>query len=208
MSRKTQAKRSPASPRRRRNLLLLGGLFLVILAVGAWLAGPSLLKSPADATSQSTGSQVALTGKQGGAVGDVVPDFDIPTLDGKRFAINKAHGTPTLLFFMAYWCGTCVPEARALAQIHREYGDSLTIVAVDVDPSSSPKALSQFKEASGNGEYIWAFDEGQRLARALGIRSLDTTLIIDGNGVVVYRDEFPTPYATLKEALNEAGIRS
>ena len=80
----------------------------------------------------------------------------------------------------------------------------MQIVAIDVDPSSTPESLAQFKRSAGDGDFVWAFDTAQTVARAYQVRSLDTTLILDANGVVVYRDEFPTPYRTLKRALARA----
>ena len=44
-------------------------------------------------------------------------------------------------------------------------------------------------------------------ARLLGgDRSLDTTLVLNAEGAIVYRDEFPSTYKTLKAALAQAGI--
>ena len=38
------------------------------------------------------------------------------------------------------------------------------------------------------------------------MRALDTTVIIDTGGRVVYRDEVPTDLATLTRALSKAGL--
>jgi len=104
---------------------------------------------------------------------------------------------------MAYWCGTCVPEARALARIHQEYGDRVVIVALDVDPSSTPARLQQFRTYAGNPSYTWAFDKNGQATQAFRIRSLDTTIIVDAKGHIVYRDEYPTPYDKLKAAISK-----
>jgi thiol-disulfide isomerase/thioredoxin len=102
---------------------------------------------------------------------------------------------------MAYWCGTCLPEAQALAQLKLDYGEEISIVALDVDPSSTPAALAQFKAASGNGTYTWAFDTGQKVTAGYEVAALDTTLILNREGHVVYRDQYATTYQTLKAEL-------
>ncbi len=38
------------------------------------------------------------------------------------------------------------------------------------------------------------------------VRALDTTLILDGQGHVVYRDAYPTTYETIKETLVGLGL--
>lgn len=142
----------------------------------------------------------------GTQVGEFAPDFSAPTLEGGTFSLALQRGRPTIVFFMAYWCGTCIPEGRALAQLKGEYGDRINIVALDVDPSSTPEALAQFKQAAGNGAFTWAFDTGQKVVAAYEVTALDTTLILDGDGRVVYRDQWPSPYQTLKDELVKLGL--
>ena len=135
--------------------------------------------------------------------GPPAPDFTVPTLDGGTFTLSEQRGKPVILFAMAYWCGTCVPEARALAQLHREYGDRLVIVALDVDPSSTPDLLRRFRQFAGNPDYVWAFDRRGEVTQLFRIRSLDTTIVVDGEGRIVYRDEYPTPYERLKAVVED-----
>ncbi len=120
------------------------------------------------------------------------------TLDGGTFTLSAQRGKPVILFVMAYWCGTCVPEAKALARLHRRYGDRVVIVALDVDPSSTPERLQAFRAQVGAPDYVWAFDRGNRVAQAYRVRSLDTTFIINQAGEIVYSDAYPTPYETLE----------
>ncbi|MCI0395251.1 MAG: TlpA family protein disulfide reductase [Chloroflexi bacterium] len=137
----------------------------------------------------------------GAQPGETAPDFTVPTLDGGTFSLAAQRGKPAVLFFMAYWCGSCLPEAQALAQLQEEYGEGISIVAIDLDPSSTPETLGQFKQAAGSGAYTWAFDIGQQVAVAYEVQTLDTTLVLDASGRVVYRDAFVTSYETLKEVL-------
>lgn len=135
--------------------------------------------------------------------GPPAPDFTVPTLDGGTFTLSEQRGKPVILFAMAYWCGTCVPEARALAQLRREYGDRLVIVALDLDPSSTPALLSRFRQFAGNPDYVWAFDRRGEVTQRYRIRALDTTIVVDPSGRIVYRDEYPTSYNQLKAVVEE-----
>ena len=147
--------------------------------------------------SPSTGSSGARS------KGEPAPDFSVPTLDGGTFRLADQRGKPTVIFFMAYWCPTCVPEARALAKLHKEYGDKVSILALDVDPSSSPEALQQFLTWTGNPDYTFGFDRDNSVLQKYKVRSLDATVIIDADGNIVYRDSYPTSYEKLKAELEK-----
>lgn len=202
------------------NKVVLGVIAILLLALVGWIGwtawqGTSGVDSRVvdaavragelaskESASQPEAVPVAAIGAK---VGEIAPDFTIPTLAGDSFTLVEGRGKPTIMLFMAYWCGTCLGEARALTQLHQEYGDRVNIVSIDVDPSSAPEKLAQFKQAAGDGDFTWAFDAGQKVTAAYQVISLDTTLIIDGQGRVVYRDQFPTPYQPLKDELVKLG---
>lgn len=172
------------------------GLGMIVLL--AWIGW--------NAWQDSRGTDVELLNTVGTQLGEIAPDFTLPTLDGSTFTLSAQQGKPTIIFFMAYWCGTCIPEAQALSRLNQEYGEDISIIAIDVDPSSTADLLNSFKEASGNGEYVWALDINEDVFYSYQVRSLDTTYILDENGHIVYSDLWPTDYATLKDALAGLGL--
>lgn len=180
-----KSKRSP-------NLLRWGIPLFLIIGVAATF---TLSRTPFQNTSQSPQS--------GSDVDDIAPDFSVPTLDGKTFVLSENQGKPTIILFMAYWCGNCIPEARALAQLQKEYGDRINIIALDIDTSSTAESLEQFKQAAGNGVYVWAFDPDFEVASSYQVNALDTTLILDAKGIIVYRDQVPSTYDALKSELEK-----
>lgn len=179
-------------------LIGLGGLSLMVLVAVGWFALYSLAAAPTQRSvaASAPGGAVPAT-----ASGPPAPDFSVPTLDGGTFTLSAHRGRPVVLFIMAYWCGTCVPEAQALARLHQTYGERLTIVALDVDPSSTPARLQTFRQWAGEPGYVWAFDQGQRVAQTYRVGALDTTIIINQGGEIVYRDAVPTPYQTLQQQI-------
>lgn len=140
-------------------------------------------------------------------LGEVAPDFKVPTLDGKTFTLAAQRGKPTIIFFMANWCGSCVPEGQALTRLHQEYGEKISIVALDIDPASTPEHLRRFKQAAGDGNYTWAFDRKQQVTARYKVRTLDTTLVLDQQGRIVYQDQWPSPYKALKQQLVKVGLK-
>ena len=139
----------------------------------------------------------------GAQVGQVAPDFSVPTLDGETFVLSQQRGKPTIIYFTAYWCSSCIPKAQELGQLYQEYNGRVNIIALDVDPTSTPELLDRFKQAAGNGAFVWAFDSGSKVATAYQVNSLSTAIILDGEGRIVYRGGFPTSYAALKGELEK-----
>ena len=172
-------------------IVVISAIVLVLLGIVIW----NVLQG-------SSASELPRLDTVGTNLGEIAPDFTVSTLDGGSYTLSANRGKPSIVFFMAYWCGTCIPEGQALTRLHSEFGDRLNIVSIDIDPSSTPDALNQFKQAAGNGDYTWAFDLDQKVTGTYQVRALDTTYVLDADGHIVYLDQFPTSYNTLKEALD------
>lgn len=118
--------------------------------------------------------------------------------DGSVFDLSEERGNVVVMFFMAAWCTTCVPEAAALAQLHEEYGaQGLRILVVDVDTTESESDLARFRQRAGEGKHHWALDADSRITIDYDVRALDTTVVIDRQGRVAFKDFRPTSYEDL-----------
>ncbi len=192
-------------------MALLGGFSGVALSVALAAAGTTtgVLLAPdpprTDAAAEfsfESPPPIPFTRCDAPKIRTAAPEFAVRTLDGDRLGLAEVKGQPTVLFFMAYWCGTCLPEAEALGRLHAEFSDrGLRIIAVDIDPTSTPEALAEFREAAGNPGYTFAFDHDGATARAFRVANLDVTVILDAEGRIAYRDSFVTDYQTLRRAL-------
>ncbi|MBZ0321309.1 MAG: TlpA family protein disulfide reductase [Anaerolineae bacterium] len=133
-----------------------------------------------------------------------IPAVTLITLDNGPINLGQDRGTVTILFGMSYWCGTCVPEAQALARLMDEYGKhGLQVVVIDLDPEGSAENLQPFIEAVGDNHLIWAFDNAGQFAFRYSVRALDTTIIVNAEGYEVYRDIQPTSYETLRDLVEQ-----
>ena len=138
---------------------------------------------------------------------DPAPGLSIQTAsfaDGSVFDLEDERGNIVVVFFMAAWCLTCIPEAQALAVLHERYADQgVRILVMDVEQTERERDLQDFRERAGNGQHLWAMDPDFRVARAFEVRALDATVVIDREGRIAYQDASPTAYETLR-ALIEA----
>ena len=103
---------------------------------------------------------------------------------------------------MAGWCGNCIPEAQAWSELYPAYKDrGLEVLMVSADPNDTPATIESFRKAGGIANLPWAVDEKGEFTRALDVRALDSTVIFDREGEIVYRDARPTERAVLEEKL-------
>ena len=187
-TRKRRKKKKRTLPRG----LLYGGALLLFVAAGYLLIRAGL---PGQPFSSADGEPVSDTN---------FPPLIVERLDGGQFDLQRDHGEATVLFAMAYWCGTCIPESQALATLQNEMGpQGLVVVPVDIDPTSTPDLLNQFIDYASASNLTFVFDSGGAFVQTFKVRVLDTTIILDAEGNEVYRDQFPTTYETLRAELEK-----
>lgn len=189
------------SPRGGRIWWVLAGTVALLVAVVA-VSAQGGDDQPTAAGPTETTTRVVLASAGGEAVGDDAPTFEVRTTAGSSFELPA--GKPAVLFFMAGWCATCIPEAQALESIKQDLGDGVAILAVSSDPTDSLTAISAFAETAG-ASYGFVHDSDGTLGQALGVRTLDTTVVINAEGRIVWRDSVPSSEAEIRGALAQAG---
>lgn len=192
-----EAQQAASRPARRSNAWKLGMAGVWMLLVGGLVALLVLSSSGSDGSGASAG-----LGSGGG--GGKVASFAVTDIDGER--VSRPAGRPGALFFMAGWCGTCISEAEALAELKDEHGGAIEVLAVSIDPSDTVENIRSFIEITGASSYPFHWDREGRLTGRYEVRALDTTIVYDARGAIVYRDAAPTDSDTLEAALEEAGL--
>ena len=77
------------------------------------------------------------------AVGQVVPDFSLPSMNGEEVAIRSFRGKYVLLDFWASWCGPCIGE---MPNVHKAY-DLLHDKGFEVISISTDRKESDWRKA-------------------------------------------------------------
>ena len=173
--------------------------------VAVALLGTVAARSTEDRTATaSPAGQARVTGS-GAQVGDQAPKITAAALDERQ--VELPGGKPSVVFFFAGWCGSCIPEAAALGELHREHGDEVDIVAVSIDPGDTPQTIGQFMQAAGNPGYPVVHDSTDGIRAAYEVAALDVTVVTDAAGKVVYRDSVPSALDQLQDGLRRAGAK-
>jgi len=140
------------------------------------------------------------------------PDFSLKTLNGKLVSLESFKGKPLVLWFMATWCPSCVGQAGAIKQVSSEYGNKLNVLVIDLWAAQNiggqsaqgfnaetGSDLQAFIAKYGSPQWNAALDI-DRVAIKYGITQVDSTVLIDSTGKIVFENLGPSGYQPLKDA--------
>ncbi|RMD51002.1 MAG: TlpA family protein disulfide reductase, partial [Ignavibacteria bacterium] len=63
----------------------------------------------------------------------MAPDFELPTVDGKKLKLSDYKGKVVIIDFWATWCPPCRRGIPDLISIKKEYSKNLEIIGISVD---------------------------------------------------------------------------
>jgi peroxiredoxin len=164
-----------AGPTRRGKWILLGLAVALVLIVGGVTAAVVL-------SSGDSGSSSAAAKRSVVKVGEVAPDFELTTLDGKQVKLSDYAGKPVVLNFWASWCTPCREEFPELRAAHARAAGKWALVGVnsqDFVESDGRKFAKDQKATWPNG-----FDGDGVVSGEYGVKQLPQTFFIDAKGVI------------------------
>jgi len=171
---------SPSRSKWRRRLPLLASALVIVIGL-LLIAGPAFLSSlptvpkPALQSGPSSGMPQE---------GEVIPDFELPTLDGRKVRLSALRGSPVLINFWATWCGPCKQEMPLLVeQYNWNKGKGLRVLAIDTLANDNRDDMRAFARQF-NMNFDVLVDETDAIAGGWEVMGLPTTFFIRPDGVV------------------------
>lgn len=138
---------------------------------------------------------------QGITVGKLAKDFSLTNINGDVVHLSDFRGEYVLFASMATWCTPCRIEADNVRRAQEKLDISLVVMQIDVDPRETKEDLIRFRNELGKEDWIMGFDDGT-ISSLYNIRTFDTTLVIDPEGKIIYRDNgFPIDTKTLEDLI-------
>ena len=134
------------------------------------------------------------------SVGQALPPFALPTLDGGSLASDDLAGdAPVLINFWATWCGPCVREIPVLRDLHAS-GD-VRVVSINVDDGPDAE-VRDFVRRYGVEYDVLMGDVG--MVSRYGSHSIPYTLVLDGDLTVRALHRVVVSAGTLERDLGAA----
>ncbi len=124
---------------------------------------------------------------KGQLMGNVAPDFELPTLEGKNLKLSDLRGKAVLLNFWATYCGPCKVEMPWFVELQKEYGpQGFQIIGVAMDDASTEEIAKFAKDMGINYPILLGKESvGQSYG---GVGVLPTTFFLDRDGKVIARE--------------------
>ncbi len=133
-------------------------------------------------------------------VGKKAVPFKLQTIDGKEIELESfAKDKVTLLVFGATWCPACRHEIPLLKEYYSEFkDDGLNVLSIDIQESAKKvKSLVDKKKIN----YPVVLDSKADVARLYKVIGIPLNIVLDKNGVIVYKANRPPDKELLKKLL-------
>jgi len=120
-------------------------------------------------------------------IGNLAPDFELPSLDGKNVRLSDLRGKAVLLNFWATYCGPCKVEMPWFVELQKEYGpQGFQIIGVAMDDASTEDIAKFAKDMGVNYPVLIGKDS---VADSYGgVSVLPTTFFVDRDGKLIARE--------------------
>ena len=155
----------------------------VVLAAGATLLGPALPRK-----AWAAGPDGGLSRLREHAAPQPLPEgLSFTDVEGRATDFAAFRGRGLVVNFWATWCPPCVAEMPALDRLHALVSrEGIEVLALSNDRGGRAQVEPFFQRTGLRHMAIWLDPRGAT-GRALNIRVLPTTLILDRRGQEVAR---------------------
>jgi len=130
-----------------------------------------------------------------GLIGQLVPDFRVPRLDGGYGSLADYRGKAVLANLWATWCPPCRHEMPALERLYKRYA-ARGFVVVGLDQGENPGIAKKFIERVGV-TYPILFDSDQQYGPAFRAVGLPTSVFIRRDGIIFAAHDGELSYAQM-----------
>lgn len=117
-------------------------------------------------------------------VSQVAPDFELPTLDGKKVKLSDLKGKVVVLDFWATWCPPCIKALPTYAKVTGEL-EKQGVVFYPINLRESTEKIQAFLKEQ-ELELNVLRDEDGSVARKYNVRGIPQSVLIDRQGKIAH----------------------
>jgi len=116
---------------------------------------------------------------------DTAPAFSLKDGAGQTVSLEDFAGKPVIVNSWAVWCPFCRAELEDFAEIQKEFGDSVTFVAID--RAESLKLTQKFTDELGvTDDLVFLLDPSDSFYSSIAGFSMPETLFVDADGGIQF----------------------
>ncbi|MBI4127745.1 MAG: TlpA family protein disulfide reductase [Parcubacteria group bacterium] len=152
------------------SLIIVGILIALVFGVGR----SSQQVPPSPTTESGEREKTAVSLKE-------VPDLSFKDYSGGTTSLAELVGMPLVINSWASWCPFCVDELPDFAEVQKEFGDRVRIIAVNrAEPLSVAQQYSDNLKVTD--DLLFLLDPNDSFYRSIGGFSMPETIFVDGDG--------------------------
>ena len=133
---------------------------------------------------------------------DKIPDLSFVDYEGNTFKLSDLKGKPHVINSWAVWCPFCRAELEDFALLQEEFGDEITVVAIDRQESLE-KAKGFTDEIEVTDRMTFLLDPKDAFYKGIGAFTMPETIFVDAEGNIVVHKRGPIALPEMREKVNQ-----
>ena len=124
--------------------LLIVGIMIAIVMAG--FVKNNVDKEESYSSKQRGVDMVEVATKEGLNKGDIAPDFELNTLDGKKIRLSELKGKKVIINLWATWCPPCKAEMPHMQNYYEKYATDANVEILAVNLTSLDRGVDKLNE--------------------------------------------------------------
>src|SRR3989338_776310 len=121
---------------------------------------------------------------------------------GDAVSFEEFRGRPLVINSWAVWCPFCRKELPDFAELQKEFGDRVVVIAVDrQEPLEKAKGYTDELGISNN--LLFLLDSSDSFYKSIGGFSMPETIFVNSNGEIVVHKRGPMELGEMREYTNK-----
>lgn len=164
-------------------VIILGAIGLLAVSNFKQVSQDTTRDTTKDTQNSSATGELSTVG-----VGAIASNFSFQTVERQEVTLSSLKGQPVLFAFaLTTGCAACIIEAGNVREAQKQI--PFKVIQLSISPYDTPENLLSFRKAYGNSDWLMGFDKDERIAKQYQVRAVDTTILVDAQGKIIYRDD-------------------